>query len=86
MRCANGVAARLREDDPELFSGAFWTGRKALELGLVDGLGHLHGVLKEKFGDAVEVLEMQRTGGWLQRRFGMAAVEAGSSLATSPGG
>jgi signal peptide peptidase SppA len=74
---------KLREGDPELFSGAFWTARKALELGLIDGLGHLHAVLQTKFGDRVEVLEMQRKPGWLQRRFGMAAATAGGSLAAS---
>ena len=75
--------SRLRQGDSELFSGAFWTGQKALELGLIDGLGHMHAVLNAKFGDRVEILEMQRSAGWLQRRFGMAAAEAGSSLATS---
>jgi signal peptide peptidase SppA len=74
---------KLREGEPELFSGAFWTGRKALEFGLIDGLGHIHAVLKAKFGDEVEVLEMQRPAGWLQRRFGMAAAETGASLAAT---
>ncbi len=72
---------KLREDDPEIFSGAFWTGRRALELGLIDGLGHVHGVLRTKFGDKVELIEVPRPGGWLQRRFGMAAADAGASLA-----
>jgi ClpP class serine protease len=31
---------RLKGDEAELFSGAFWTGRKALELGLIDGIHH----------------------------------------------
>lgn len=45
--------AGLLADDPELFSGLFWTGRTALGLGLVDGLGDLRTTLKERFGPDV---------------------------------
>jgi signal peptide peptidase SppA len=38
-------------DHPELFTGAFWTGGKAVELGLADGIGHLVPKMKELFGD-----------------------------------
>ncbi len=37
-------------DDPDLFTGLFWTGRRGLALGLVDGLGDLRSVLKERYG------------------------------------
>ncbi len=46
---------RLKGADEELFSGAFWSGRKALGLGLVDGLGELRGVMRERFGAEVEL-------------------------------
>ena len=36
----------------ELFDGEVWTGARALELGLVDGLGTARGVLTERFPDA----------------------------------
>ncbi|SMC92319.1 S49 family peptidase [Rhizobium sp. RU36D] len=42
-------AAKLA-DDPTLFSGLFWTGQRGLELGLVDGLGNLRQVVKERYG------------------------------------
>jgi serine protease SohB len=42
--------ARL-SDDPELFTGAFWTGAKSVELGLADGIGHLVPKMKELFGE-----------------------------------
>lgn len=45
--------ARLKGDSEELFSGAFWTGTKALELGLIDGLGDLRSVMRERYGDGV---------------------------------
>jgi signal peptide peptidase SppA len=38
----------------ELYSGAFWTGRKALALGLVDGIGDLRSVMRARFGDKVQ--------------------------------
>ena len=45
--------ARLKGDDEELFSGAFWTGSRALELGLIDGIGDLRSVMRERYGDTV---------------------------------
>jgi len=38
--------------DVELFNGEVWTGARAVELGLVDGLGTARGVLAERFPDA----------------------------------
>ena len=44
--------ARGIEQGTELFDGEVWTGARALELGLVDGLGTARGVLAERFPDA----------------------------------
>lgn len=43
---------RLRADTADLFNGEVWTGARAAELGLVDGLGTPRGVLTERFPDA----------------------------------
>jgi len=40
---------RLAEH-PDLFTGLFWTGKKGLELGLVDSLGDMRSVLKQRYG------------------------------------
>lgn len=45
---------RLKETD-ETFTGAFWTGYEGKELGLVDDIGDMRSVLKEKFGDKTEL-------------------------------
>jgi serine protease SohB len=45
--------ARLTGPQPDLFSGEFWTGVKALEYGMVDRLGDLRSHLRERFGDKV---------------------------------
>jgi signal peptide peptidase SppA len=45
--------SKLKGDHEELFSGAFWTGIKAKELGLIDGLGDLREVMRDRFGEEV---------------------------------
>lgn len=44
----------LKEDD-NMFTGRFWVGSRALELGLVDGLGSLRGTLIERYGKDVQL-------------------------------
>jgi signal peptide peptidase SppA len=46
---------KLKADDETLFTGEWWTGVRGLELGLVDGLGDLHQVLRDRFGSEVRV-------------------------------
>ncbi|MCH2547579.1 MAG: S49 family peptidase [Alphaproteobacteria bacterium] len=46
---------RLNADSDELFSGAFWSGKQAMEMGLVDGLGDVDSVMREKYGDKVKL-------------------------------
>jgi protease IV len=41
-----GRGNRLK-DDPDLFTGRFWCGEEALELGLIDGYGDAHFVARE---------------------------------------
>lgn len=45
---------KLTADEKDLFSGAFWTGAKAKEMGLIDGVGDLRTICRQKFGDKVE--------------------------------
>jgi signal peptide peptidase SppA len=47
--------ARLKGERGELFSGAVWSGAEALDLGLVDGLGDLRAVMRERFGEKVRL-------------------------------
>ena len=46
---------KLKADDDTLFTGEWWTGVRGLELGLVDSLGDLHQVLRERFGSEVRI-------------------------------
>lgn len=65
--------AKLK-DNKDLFTGAFWTGRKALELGLVDGIAHMESELRRKFGDKVEITEITGPKGWGLKRLGLGVV------------
>ncbi len=42
---------RLKADEADLFEGDIWTGRRAEELGLIDGLGDLKSVMKKRLGE-----------------------------------
>ena len=48
-------AGRLKGEESKLFSGEFWTGRRGLELGLVDGLGELRATLQARYGQKVHL-------------------------------
>ncbi len=62
--------SKLKAAEAELFSGAFWTGRKALEMGLIDGLGELTQVMRERYGEKVRFRPVVARQGWLRRRLG----------------
>ena len=52
----------------ELFSGEFWSGTKAKELGLIDGIGNADQILREKFGENVVIKKFEKTKGWLGKK------------------
>jgi serine protease SohB len=68
---------KLAGPENDLFSGEYWTGRRALELGLVDAVGDLRGVLRERFGAKVVTPLIAAERGLLGRRvFGVAGAAA----------
>lgn len=75
---------RLREEEDVLFSGEFWTGRKAIELGLVDGLGDLRGVLRDRFGAGVRIRPVAVRRG-LRRRLGLGGFDGGPAVEIDAG-
>lgn len=54
IKIGNDGEGGIHEDD--VFSGRVWTGNQAVKLGLLDGVGTLRGVMKEKFGDKARFL------------------------------
>ena len=62
-------SSKLKKDDnPDLFTGEFWSGSKAKTLGLVDGLGNADEILKEKFGEDVVIKKFEKSKGWLNKK------------------
>ena len=75
---------RLRGDDDTLFSGEFWSGRRAIELGLVDGLGDLRGVLRDRFGAGVRIRPVAARRG-LRRRLGLGGFDGSPAFGVDVG-
>ncbi|MDA0262046.1 MAG: S49 family peptidase, partial [Proteobacteria bacterium] len=73
---------RLKGSARMLFSGEFWTGTNAVNLGLVDGVGDIRSVMLAKFGDKVELRVLARRQGLMSmiRRDDIKWREAAPSL------
>ena len=54
--------AKLDSRETALFSGAYWTGQRGRELGLVDAVGDLRTVLRERYGEKVRTPLMAERG------------------------
>jgi len=71
-----GRGKRLK-DSPELFSGLFWTGQQAVEMGLADQLGNIDYVAREvvKAEDLVDYTQRENMAERLAKKFGAAIGE-----------
>lgn len=67
-------------EDPDLFTGKFWTGRTAVQLGLVDAIGDLRGVLKDRYGDKAEPKLISAPRGLFGRKAGVGVSLGGGKL------
>ena len=59
---------KLNGPDETLFSGEYWTGRRALGFGLIDAIGDLRSTLRQRFGDKVYTPLITAERGLLGRR------------------
>jgi signal peptide peptidase SppA len=62
---------RLKAPEETLFTGDIWTGREALPLGLIDGIGDLKAVMRERYGEDVKLKLVTERKGFLKRRLGL---------------
>jgi len=60
--------SKLKKNEVELFSGEFWSGRKAKDLGLIDGIGDANQILREKFGEDVVIKKFEKSKSWLSKK------------------
>jgi len=77
-------AGKIDVTDESLFNGDVLTGRMALDRGLVDGIGDLRGVVRERFGAKVKLRPFpseRRRWPLLWRRLPFTAREPGAAIA-----
>jgi signal peptide peptidase SppA len=73
---------RLKAPEDQLFSGEFWAGGKAIELGLADSEGELRRVLRDRFGKRVRLRRIQGPKRLLRRLgFGRGRADGAALLA-----
>lgn len=49
--------SRLNGRDEDLMEGAFWTGKDALEHGLIDGIGDVYGIMRQRYGEKIRLVD-----------------------------
>ena len=52
----------------EIFSGLFWVGQKAIDLGLADEIGSIHEIIKKRFGKKAKIKIIDQKKSFIQRR------------------
>jgi len=56
--------AKLATGASEMFEGEVFSGRRAVEIGLVDALGELRAVMRQRFGETVRLRKVEAPRGW----------------------
>lgn len=74
------------QDDPDLFTGLFWTGIKGMQLGLVDELGDMRGVLRDRFGPKTKLKLITQPKGLFGRGLGLFGSSAPALAAAASAG
>lgn len=75
---------KLTEPEDKLFTGAFWTGNKALEYGLVDELGDMNSYIKRRFGEDTKLKLISQSTGFFSL-FHSSSLSMGASHGASVG-
>ena len=70
---------KLNEEEP-LFTGSFWTGNRAKQLGLIDGIGSMHSILTERFGEKLRIKYVTQKKGLFSLAGGSAGMGSGISI------
>ena len=72
---------KIKEEDyDEVFSGLFWVGHKAIELGLGDGIGSINDVLRQKFGKKVKIKLIDQKKSFIQRKLSSSLIDSETIL------
>ena len=68
------------KNESEIFSGLFWVGQKAIDLGLADGLGSINDVIKTKYGKKAKVKLIDQKKSFLQRKLSSSLIDTDNLL------
>ena len=78
----NSRGSKIKEPEKNnIFTGEFWTGKSALDLGLIDGIGNADQILKEKFGDKVIIKNFEKPKGFIARKLSSSITDPVDRLA-----
>ena len=78
--------SRIEKAGDSLFTGEFWSGKKALEFGLIDGLTDLYSKMRELYGEDVRFRLVMPSTSWLRRKRSVSTQDSGFGFGLSPGG
>ena len=59
---------KIKVKDSEVFNGLFWVGSKAVDLGLVDGIGNIEEILRSKFGEKTKIKIVEQKKSFIQKK------------------
>jgi signal peptide peptidase SppA len=77
---------KITKSDKELFTGEFWSGKTAVELGLIDGLSDLRSKMREIYGDDVRFKLVAPSTSWFRRKRSVFIGNGGFDFGLSPDG
>jgi signal peptide peptidase SppA len=73
--------SKIKDSDfDEVFSGLFWVGNRAIELGLADGIGSIYNVIKEKFGKKAKIKFIDQKKSFIQRKLSSSLIDTEALL------
>jgi signal peptide peptidase SppA len=64
----------------EVFSGLFWVGQKAIDLGLADGIGSIYEVIEEKYGKKAKIKIIDQKKSFIQRKISSSLIDGDTIL------
>ncbi len=74
---------RIASAGDSLFTGEFWSGRQALELGLIDGIMDMRTKMRSVYGDDVRLKLISMERGFFRRRAGLGSSISGAEYGIS---
>lgn len=66
---------RITQNDDIIFNGEFWTGQKALDYGLIDGIDDLYSFISKRYGNEVKVEYIENKQSWFKRKFAVSSAQ-----------